>query len=350
MKKVVIVDDEYIVVNGIKAMIAREKMDFEVTGYACDGIEGLKVIIEQQPDLVISDIRMPGMDGLALIEEAKAYLPETIFVIISGYQEFEYARKALSLGVRGYIDKPITMAKVRETLQMANELIEKRQNSRNDAFKKEYQNVSGQLMGLITERRSEGYGPLLDHALDVLKKLAPELDDYKEECYKLICLGFGMFYEHRQEKKEEQHFPSHNNMIRLGSMEEVDSVVRELFKSMFQKIHAENLGNIHSTIIKLLEYIDENYQRDIGLTEIADNFEMNPAYLSILFKEQVGMSYIKYLTKVRMDHAKRLLLEGYKVGEVSEMVGYSNYRYFCDVFKKHEGQTPNEFKGVVRKK
>lgn len=350
MKKVVIVDDEYIVVNGIKAMIAREKMDFEVTGYACDGIEGLKVIIEQQPDLVISDIRMPGMDGLALIEEARAYLPETIFVIISGYQEFEYARRALSLGVRGYIDKPITMAKVRETLQMANELIEKRQHSRNDALKKEYQTVSGQLMGLITERRSEGYVPLLDHALEVLKGLAPELDDYKEECYKLICLGFGMFYEHRQEKKEEQHFPSHNNMIRLETMEDVDSVVHELFKSMFQKIHAENLGNIHSTIIKLLEYIDDNYQRDIGLAEIADNFEMNPAYLSILFKEQVGMSYIKYLTKVRMDHAKRLLLEGYKVGEVSEMVGYSNYRYFCDVFKKHEGQTPNEFKGVVRKK
>lgn len=350
MKKVVIVDDEYIVVNGIKAMIAREKMDFEVTGYACDGIEGLKVIIEQQPDLVISDIRMPGMDGLALIEEARAYLPETIFVIISGYQEFEYARRALSLGVRGYIDKPITMAKVRETLQMANELIEKRQHSRNDALKKEYQTVSGQLMGLITERKSEGYVPLLDHALEMLKGLAPELDDYKEECYKLICLGFGMFYEHRQEKKEEQHFPSHNNMIRLETMEDVDSVVHELFKSMFQKIHAENLGNIHSTIIKLLEYIDDNYQRDMGLAEIADNFEMNPAYLSILFKEQVGMSYIKYLTKVRMDHAKRLLLEGYKVGEVSEMVGYSNYRYFCDVFKKHEGQTPNEFKGVVRKK
>lgn len=350
MKKVVIVDDEYIVVNGIKAMIAREKMDFEVTGSACDGIEGLKVIIEQQPDLVISDIRMPGMDGLALIEEARAYLPNTIFVIISGYQEFEYARKALSLGVRGYIDKPITMAKVRETLQMANDLIEKRQNRQSDALKKEYQNVNGQLMNLIIERKSEGYVPLIDQALDILKKLAPELDDYKEECYKLICLGFGMFYEHRQEKKEEQHFPSHNNIVRLPSDVEVDNVVHELFKSMFHKLHAETLGNMHSTIKKLLEYINDNYHRDIGLAEIADQFEMNPAYLSILFKEQVGMSYIKYLTKVRMDHAKRLLLEGYKVGEVSEMVGYSNYRYFCDIFKKHEGQTPNEYKGVVRKK
>ena len=68
MKRVVIVDDEYIVVNGIKAMIAREKMDFEVVGFAYDGIEGLRVILEEKPDLVITDIRMPGMDGLSLIE------------------------------------------------------------------------------------------------------------------------------------------------------------------------------------------------------------------------------------------------------------------------------------------
>ncbi|HJB28894.1 MAG TPA: response regulator, partial [Candidatus Blautia faecavium] len=119
MRKVVIVDDEYIVVKGIQAMIAREKMDFQVVGHALNGIDGLSLILEQKPDLVISDIRMPGMDGLSLIEAAREECPDTVFVVISGYQEFEYARKALSLGVKGYIDKPITISKVRDTLEMA---------------------------------------------------------------------------------------------------------------------------------------------------------------------------------------------------------------------------------------
>lgn len=350
MKKVVIVDDEYIVVNGIKAMIAREQMDFEVIGFAYDGIEGLKTIIEKQPDLVISDIRMPGMDGLSLIEEAKEYLPDTIFVVISGYQEFEYARKALQLGVKGYIDKPITLQKIRETLQMAEDILEKQIEQNVDEYKQVYQDLSNSLMGTIVERNFDGYKEELKQTLRALKKYMPALEDYKEESYKLICLGFGMFYERRKEKKEEQHFPSHQNIINLTSMEEVDAVTVELFKSMFQKMHSENLTGMHRIIQVLLEYIDENYSQNIGLTELADKVEMNPAYLSILFKEEVGMSYIKYLTKIRMDRAKQLLLEGYRVGEVSEMIGYSNYRYFCDIFKKQEGQTPNEFKGNVRRR
>ena len=78
--------------------------------------------------------------------------------------------------------------------------------------------------------------------------------------------------------------------------------------------------------------------------------KMTPGYLSILFKDEVGVTYVKYLTNVRMDHARELLREGYKVSQVSEMVGYSNYRYFCDVFKREVGKTPTEYRGNIRKR
>lgn len=347
MRKVVIVDDEYIVVQGIKAMIAREKMNFEVTGHALNGIDGLAVILEQKPDLVISDIRMPGMDGLSLIEAAKEECPDTVFVVISGYQEFEYARRALSLGVKGYIDKPITISKVRETLTMAEEFLEK-QESNPEQSKKAYQEACAKLNDLIINKTSKGYEELLGETLKALKAYAPSLSDYKEESYKLVCMVCGIFYELRKEQKEEQHFPSYRNIDMLNSMDEVDEVTRELVKSVFRKLHSETLGNMHRTIKILLDYINHHYHEDIGLTELADQVEMNPAYLSILFKEEVGMSYIKYLTKVRIEEAKRLLLEGLKVVEVSDRVGYSNYRYFCDIFKKQVGMTPNEYKGNVR--
>ena len=67
---------------------------------------------------------------------------------------------------------------------------------------------------------------------------------------------------------------------------------------------------------------------DIGLTELAAHVNINPAYLSMLFKEQVGMSYIKYLTKIRMEKAKELLRNGEKATDVGEKVGYRDYRYF----------------------
>ena len=60
------------------------------------------------------------------------------------------------------------------------------------------------------------------------------------------------------------------------------------------------------------------------------------------------MSFVKYLTGMRIEKAKGYLLDGHKVAEVSEMVGYNNYRYFCDIFKKHVGVTPSEFKGMKK--
>lgn len=232
MRKVVIVDDEYIVVKGIQAMIAREKMEFEVVGYALNGVDGLAVILEEKPDLVISDIRMPGMDGLSLIETAKEECPNTVFVIISGYQEFEYARRALMLGVKGYIDKPITIAKVRETLIMADEVLKKNEEN-SGQYKKIYQEACTALTDLIISKQTKGYEEILEATFAAMKGNVHSLDEYKEESYKLLCMAFGIFYEQRQERKEEQHFPSYKNIEVLKGWEEVDLVSRELFQSLF---------------------------------------------------------------------------------------------------------------------
>ena len=84
MHRLVVIDDEYIVVEGIKAIIQREKLNCEVVGFAYDGIEALEVIRRERPDIVITDIRIPGLDGLSLIDESKEFLPYTRFIVISG--------------------------------------------------------------------------------------------------------------------------------------------------------------------------------------------------------------------------------------------------------------------------
>lgn len=116
MYRLVVIDDEYIVVQGIKALISRLKLDYEVVGAAYDGIQGLEVIRSEKPDVVITDIRIPGLDGLSVIEAAKEECPDTYFIVISGYSEFVYAQRALTLGVKDYIDKPVTADKLKKAL------------------------------------------------------------------------------------------------------------------------------------------------------------------------------------------------------------------------------------------
>jgi two-component system response regulator YesN len=71
---------------------------------------------------------------------------------------------------------------------------------------------------------------------------------------------------------------------------------------------------------------------------------MNPTYFSLLFKEEMKLTYIKYLTKLRMERAKELLREGNKVADVSEKVGYHTYRHFSELFKKHAGVNPGKYR------
>lgn len=105
--KVLIIDDEPNVREGLKVIVPWEKHGFTVCGDAVDGIDGLQKIILLEPDLVLIDIRMPGMMGIAVIEEAQKRGFKGKFIITTGYSEFEYAKKAISLGVSSYVLKPI---------------------------------------------------------------------------------------------------------------------------------------------------------------------------------------------------------------------------------------------------
>lgn len=101
MYRLVVIDDEYIVVQGIKALLSRLKLDYEVVGAAYDGIQGLEVIRNEKPDVVITDIRIPGLDGLSVIEAAKDECPDTNFIVISGYSEFCVCAESIDPGCKG---------------------------------------------------------------------------------------------------------------------------------------------------------------------------------------------------------------------------------------------------------
>ena len=121
MLKVLIADDEELIRRMIEKMIDWKSMDLSLVGSADNGLQVLSLIKEKHPDIVITDIRMPGIDGLEMIAQACAMAEKDgeplDFVIISGYRNFEYAHQALTMGVRHYLLKPIDRAELSEALE-----------------------------------------------------------------------------------------------------------------------------------------------------------------------------------------------------------------------------------------
>ena len=121
MLKVLIADDEKKVCQLIEKLVDWEALDMQVTAVAENGIEALEKIKEYSPDIALTDIRMPGYDGLELVRLGKEHNPKMEFVIISGYRHFEYAQSAIRYGVNAYLLKPIKKDELNETLRKLGE-------------------------------------------------------------------------------------------------------------------------------------------------------------------------------------------------------------------------------------
>lgn len=126
MMKVMIADDELKVCRLIHFLVDWNSLDMEVVATVHNGIEALKAIEEYRPDLIITDIKMPGCDGLKMIEQSKKMNPSLVYIVISGYKQFEYAKKAIQHGVSNYLLKPIDKEELIHTLKHAKEQYVKR--------------------------------------------------------------------------------------------------------------------------------------------------------------------------------------------------------------------------------
>ena len=117
MLRIMVVDDEPIILKGIKSIIKRRAQDYVVAGEAKSLEEAVNTALACRPDVIITDIRMPDGTGLEMIERLLDKLPDTKYVVLSGYGEFEYAQEALRLGVSDYILKPVNSREIYSVLE-----------------------------------------------------------------------------------------------------------------------------------------------------------------------------------------------------------------------------------------
>ena len=117
MYRVVLIDDENIIVEGLRRVVKWADYNCEVVGTACDGAEGAELIRSKRPDILFTDIRMPGMDGLAMVAALRSEFPDMQVSVLTGYRDFAYAQEAIRLGVTRFLLKPSKMDEIKEALE-----------------------------------------------------------------------------------------------------------------------------------------------------------------------------------------------------------------------------------------
>ena len=255
MFKIFIVEDEDLIRKGLIYTFDWLHYDCVVVGEAFNGQEAIPLINEQQPDIVITDIKMPIMDGLEMLENIEIRFFETI--IITGYAEFSYAKKAIEFDVSEFLLKPIDHGELGHVIEKIILKIKKKQ---------------------------------------MVKTIQEKVKDYSD--LKVIDLEY--YY-------NDSHYTSRYTP-------------------------------------KVLSYVAENYSHKLSIDYVADDLEVSSTYLSKKFKEDTKHTFNDFLNKYRIQKALEYMYDSnFKIYEIAEMVGYSEYKYFSQVFKNYMSYSPTEF-------
>ena len=180
MLKVFLVEDESIVRNGLRDNIPWQQYGYDFVGEASDGEMALPLIRKLKPDVLITDIKMPFLDGLALSKIAISEFPNLKIIIISGYDDFEYAQKAIQIGVEQYLLKPITRRNLQKVLLEVGEKIgsEREQKDYVEQFQNERHKYEQFSRRNFFEKVFEGTLSVQE-IYEEAKKLSMELEDRK---------------------------------------------------------------------------------------------------------------------------------------------------------------------------
>lgn len=306
MIHVLIIEDEPAIARGLSLLITKNYPDFQISGICKNGRDGLQKILELKPELVFTDITMPVMNGLDMIEEVQRNHLHTRFVILTGYADFEYARKAIHLGVSDYLLKPIDLKTLDDILLSCLE----QQKSETRLLQKEYLQFQ-----LTADLRYYISAVIQNCHRDIVY---PDVAEIVSTCYS-----------YEELERELQY--------------ETDKIC-----GFHSKTPGEELPSLARQV---RNYLDRNFTQQITTKSFQDIFGYNEKYISTLFKSEFGISPSKYISELRLKMAKTLMQNNPDIltKDVAEMVGFSDAFYFSRVFKSHEGMSPSQFLKNLRK-
>ncbi len=304
--KVLVMDDEEKVCSLVCALILWDELGLELVGTAGDGIEGLKLIEEKNPDILITDIRMPSLDGLELIERAKSLNPNLQVIIISGYRQFDYAKQAIKFGVSDYLLKPIKQNELYNALKKMVTIYEDKKNystylSNRDEIRSYYL-INYLQNGLNKEKIVEFYNSSLNIIMSLIK-IDGEFFNYDNEAKTVI------------KNKLKDNFSHY-----LESLSNWDIIYLDKYYTFLLIIPIETVLNF-----------DLNYNLKKAFKEVVINFYSLFPNLELTFCEGFLLSDLDSLDK----EFKRLIKLSYKRIDLDSgsYISNDNKKIYCDYNK-----------------
>lgn len=523
MFRLLLLDDERVVLNGIQKVFSLRDYGFEVVGALQQPLEALAQLEALRPDLIITDVKMPKMDGLEFSTRVKQILPEVEIVILSGYSDFSYAQTAVRLGVRDYLLKPIKKDDFSKMLKRMYARIEAKQSresyfqSLHKLFLNNYEELRNQFFVSLTEEGSydrnlyqlvmkeypkdlfdsdfilvrmdiyqmsfsndfvSEIGRLTEQVTRALNIYGRVESYFTDECLYLVLFYvkpedeqrirtvFHVFMESKTQEgytlpagisrihrnieslylayneclqqifmaeanidADSEHNPVRSremgvqipyaeldelfHRIALGITEGMGELVEKIYKKpkngnllyrdfsysitflillriyQLQDKYDTKADIIQPSCLDLryltrqyptldsqkhmvqerltqlsalsadqgtsqaskmvhaaVDYTNRHFCENISLQDVADEIGISKNYFCDIFKKELGMTFISYVTNLRIEKAKELLTgSDMKMYEISDAVGYNDYAYFSQLFKKHTGQTLSAWRG-----
>ena len=356
MLTVMIVDDmDYARLDIKRLKLWGEESGFCISEEARNGSEALSKLEMNPVDLVVTDIKMPKVDGIELLRKIMEKNLCSCVVLLSDYSDFNYVRQGLVLGAFDYLKKPVNETEFEKLLGRAKDFIlEKRKEL--ERVKRLEENVEiyfpkadvNQIIELIEngDIRAINAAEHIVHVVDVnlnndlinvesvLKRVILEI--VKEVLEKYRWLDKFLIIT----KLENMDFLDCDTLVSLEK--EFDQIIEKII-STINKLYFNNSRN--EIVNSISSYVLENVDVQISLSIVANKLFMNKTYISELFKQKTGIGFVEYLRSVKMERAKKLMNEGnLKIYEIGAILGYKDIEYFSRQFKKYTGINPAEYR------
>ncbi len=360
MYKVLIADDLEILRYDLKRMkIWGEYSGFIIEGEAENGAEALRKLREASYDLVITDIRMPVMDGIELMKAISDEKLSPCVVLLSDYTEYSYAREGLLHGAFDYLGKPVDSQIMEDLLRRVKKYLDEKKQELVKV--KQLENMAG-----------EAFYPV--HHVDKVSTLLIKGHDGALEAVEALLSSVG----------EALDFdPGKSSIILENAIEEIFGRVNaehewiRLYKDIddFRRFeHTENRSwqnlsdrfsdscaglldflkklviwkNDNSLVKKACLQVLLHIEEDISVGSVAERLFISKAYLSELFKDTAGISLSEYISMVKIERAKYLLsMTNMKAYEIADALGYNDHEYFSKVFKQKTGISPTVYRREI---
>ena len=335
LERIIIVDDDIKVRRGLVELINWKEIGAEVVLTAKNGKEAADYLMQCGAAIVISDIRMPVMDGLELAGFIKDNHLDVSVILLSAYSEFAYAQRALALGVQEYILKPINRAKLNELADKVKQLIDARA-LKTEHYKKIYTlEFVEKVNHALKSMDINGMDELVNNTKDI-----KSFSEIKEYYLRILSL----FAEYASENGIRDILPK--DYIKEISQMSGEEACKRYVSNCFAALCDSSSNEKTELYLKIQNYIEMSYGKmDLSTASIAEHFGFSSSYISTIFKSAVGITITQYITDCRMKNAVRLLKEShFSINEISVKCGYSNLPYFYRTFKECFGVAPALFR------